>query len=63
MWFGIHFGGWARHSNTPLWLTLDYPEQQKLSDVSAVPYKIDGKYCIPIELPATFDCDELLDSD
>ena len=62
MWFGIHFGGWARHSNTPLWLTLDYPEQQKLSDVSAVPYKIDGKYCIPIELPATLDCDELLDS-
>ena len=62
MWFGIHFGGWARHSNTPLWLTLDYPEQQKLGDVSAVRYKIDGKYCIPIELPARLDCDELLDS-
>ncbi|MCY3900816.1 MAG: hypothetical protein OXF86_19740 [Caldilineaceae bacterium] len=61
-WFGIHFGGWARHSNTPLWLTLDYPEQQKLGDVSAVTYKIDGKYCIPIELPAILDCDELLDS-
>ena len=61
-WFGIHFGGWARHSNTPLWLTLDYPDQQKLGDGSAVWYKIDGKYCIPIELPATLDCDELLDS-
>ena len=61
-WFGIHFGGWARHSKTPLWLTLDYPDQQKLGDGSPVWYKIDGKYCIPIELPATLDCDELLDS-
>ncbi|MDE0197236.1 MAG: hypothetical protein OXK78_03520 [Caldilineaceae bacterium] len=61
MWFGIHLGGWARHSNTPLWLTLDYPDQQKL-DASVVTYKIDGKYCIPIGLPATLDCDELLDS-
>ncbi len=62
MWFGVHFGGWARHSNTPLWLTLDYPDHRKLGDVSAVTYKIGGKYCVPIELPATLDCDELPDS-
>ncbi len=61
-WFGIHFGGWARHSNTPLWLTLDYPEHQKLSDASVVTHKIDGKYCIPIKLPATLERVELPDS-
>ena len=28
-WLGIHFGGWARHYDTSLWLTFEYIEQPK----------------------------------
>ena len=29
MWLDIHFGDWARHRNTPLWLTLDFARSTK----------------------------------
>ena len=61
-WFGIHFGGWARHGDTPLWLSFDYHEQRKLANLTDEVFEIDWKYCIPIALPATVENDAALDS-
>ena len=61
-WFGIHFGGWARHRDTPLWLSFDYHEQRKLANLTDDVFEIDWKYCIPIALPAETENDAALDS-
>ena len=61
-WFGIHFGGWARHRDTPLWLTFEYDERPKLANLTAEVHEVDWKHCIPIDVPATAEHDEVLDS-
>ena len=61
-WFGIHFGGWARHRDTPLWLTFEYNERPKLANLTAEVHEVDWKHCIPIDVPATAEHDEVLDS-
>ena len=61
-WFGIHFGGWARHRDTPLWLTFEYDERPKLANVTDTVHEVDWKHCIPIDVPATAEHDEVLDS-
>ena len=62
-WFGIHFGGWARHRDAPLWLSFDYYEKPKLANLTDDVFEIDWKYCIPIELPITVDYEEVFDSE
>ncbi|MCZ0939674.1 MAG: hypothetical protein OXJ55_13615 [Caldilineaceae bacterium] len=59
-WFGIHYGAWARHRNTPLWLTFDFHERPRLVKVAARTHEVDWKHCIPIDLPATAELDEAL---
>ena len=61
-WFGIHFGGWARHGDTPLWLSFDYHEKPKLANLTDDVFEIDWKYCIPIALPAEAENEAALDS-
>ena len=61
-WFGIHFGGWAQHSDTPLWLKFDYHERPKLAKLTEGVFEIDWKYCVPIDLPADAENDAALDS-
>ena len=61
-WLGIHFGGWARHYDTSLWLTFEYIEQPKQAIMNVDVIEIGGKHCIPIEIPATAEHDEVLDS-
>ena len=61
-WFGIHFGGWAQHSDTPLWLKFDYHERERLANLTERVFEIDWKYCIPIGLPAIVENDAALDS-
>ncbi len=61
-WFGIHFGGWAQHSDTPLWLVFEQQQLPQLAKLAKDLYEINWKYCIPIELPADADSDAALDS-
>ena len=61
-WFGIHFGGWARYRDTPLWLTFEYNERPKLANVTDDIYEVNWKHSIPIDVPATAEHDEVLDS-
>ena len=61
-WFGVHFGGWARHCDTPLWLTFDYSERPKPATVNEKVFKIEGKYCLPIDVPADAENEEALNS-
>ena len=61
-WFGIHFGAWARHRDTPLWLAFDYHEKPKLANLTDDVFEIDWKYCVPIALPSTVENDAVLDS-
>ena len=51
-WLGINFGGWARHRDTPLWLTFEYIERAKQAEMDEDVFEIEGRYCIPIEFPA-----------
>lgn len=60
-WLGIHYGAWARHRNTPLWLTFDFHERPRLAKLAASTHKVDWKHCIPIDLPAKAELDEALD--
>ena len=61
-WFGIHFGGWARHSNTPLWLTFEYNERPEQAKMNEKVFEIEGKYCLPIDVPADAESEEAVDS-
>lgn len=61
-WLGIHFGGWARHSDTPLWLTFEYIEQPKQAKMNVDVIEIGGRHCIPINVPATAEHDEVLET-
>ena len=61
-WFGIHFGAWARHFDTPLWLVFDHHEEPRLANVTAPVHEVNWKYCIPIDVPASAEHDEVLDS-
>jgi len=51
-WLGIHSGGWARHRDTPLWLTFEYIERAKQAEMDEDVFEIEGRYCVPIEFPA-----------
>ncbi len=61
-WLGIHYEAWARHCDTPLWLVFAHPEKQRLSNWTASVHEVDWKLCIPIDVPATAEHDEVLDS-
>ena len=61
-WFGIHFGAWAQHRDTPLWLVFEHHEKPRLSNVTDDVHEIDWKHCIPIDVPATAEHDEVLES-
>ena len=61
-WFGVHFGGWARHSNTPLWLVFDHQEKPRPANMTDTVHEVNWKHCIPIELPADVENDAVLDS-
>ena len=61
-WFGIHFGGWARHCDTPLWLTFEYDERPKLANVTDEIHEVNWKHSIPIDVPAIAEHDEVLES-
>ena len=67
-WFGFILDGWAQHGDTPLWLLFSYDEYEQLQEAGLADAKVvkwrtkDGKYCIPIALPAEVDYDEVLDS-
>ena len=61
-WFGIHIGGWARYSDTPLWLRFDYHERERLASLTNDVFEIDWRYYIPIALPSTLDDEAVLDS-
>ena len=61
-WLGIHYGAWAQHSNTPLWLSFDYHEGPRLAKVTPAAHEVDWKHCIPIDVPATAEHDEVLGS-
>ena len=61
-WFGIHFGGWAQHSDTPLWLVFEQQQLPQLANLAKDLHEINWKYCIPIKLPADADSDAALDS-
>ncbi len=61
-WFGIHYGAWARHWDTLLWLVFAHPEKQRLSDWTDTVHEVSWKLCIPIDVPATAEHDEVLDS-
>ena len=61
-WFGLHFGGWARHRDTPLWLTFEYNERPEQAKMNEKVFEIEGKYCLPIDVPADAESEEALDS-
>ena len=61
-WLGIHYGAWAQHSDTPVWLVFDHNERERLANISAVKHEVDWRHCIPIDVPATAEHDEVLNS-
>ena len=61
-WLGIHFGAWARHCDTPLWLVFDHHEGPRLANVTAFVHRVHWKHCIPINVPATAEHDEVLET-
>ncbi|MDE0634152.1 MAG: PD-(D/E)XK nuclease family protein [Caldilineaceae bacterium] len=61
-WFGIHLGAWARHCDTPLWLVFDYHEEPRLANVTDSVHEVDWRHCIPIDVRATAEHDEVLNS-
>ncbi|MCY4078621.1 MAG: hypothetical protein OXF54_00130 [Caldilineaceae bacterium] len=61
-WLGIHFGAWAGHCDTPLWLVFDHHEGPRLANVTASVHKVHWKHCIPINVPATAEHDEVLET-
>ena len=61
-WLGIHYGAWARHCDTPLWLTFEYNERPEQAKMNEKVFEIGGKYCLPIDVPADAESDKALDS-
>ncbi len=63
-WFGIHSDGWARHRDTPLWLSFheNNREHLKQSDLIDKMVEIEKRFCIPIELPTADQYNEVLNS-
>ncbi len=61
-WFGLHFEGWARHRDTPLWLTFEYNERPEQAKMNERVFEIDGKYCIPIKFPADAESEKAVDT-
>ena len=61
-WFGLHFEGWARHRDTPLWLTFEYNERPEQAKMNEKVFEIGGKYCLPIDVPADAESEKALDS-
>ena len=63
-WFGIHFPAWARHSDTPLWLSFHagLPERLRQAGLADRMIGLEGRFCIPIELPTGVEYDAVLDS-
>ena len=63
-WFGIHFEGWARHSDTPLWLSFhgsNY-EHLKRAEMDKDSFEIEGRHCIPIAMPEAEEYHEVLNA-
>lgn len=63
-WFGIHFPAWARHGDTPLWLSFHagLPERLRQAGLADRMIASEDRYCIPIELPTGVEYDAVLDS-
>ena len=61
-WFGIHFGGWARHRKTPLCLVFDHQEKPRPANTTDTVHEVNWKHCIPIDVPADAENDAVLDS-
>ena len=61
-WLGIHIDAWALHCNTPLWLVFDHHEGPRLANVTASVHEVNWKHCIPIDVPATAEHDEVLET-
>lgn len=61
-WLGIHIVAWARHCDTPLWLVFDHHEGPRLANVTDTVHEVNWKHCIPIDVPATAEHDEVLES-
>ncbi len=63
-WIGIHFPAWARYSDTPLWLSFHagLPERLKQAGLDDKMVALEGRFCIPIELPIGEEYDSVLDS-
>jgi len=61
MWFGADVKAWAEHCITPLWLEFENEEQREVAFVTDVSKKVGWKHCIPINVPATAERDEVLD--
>ncbi len=60
-WLGIHYGAWAEHSDTPLWLAFNHNERARLDNISVAKHEVYWRPCIPIDVPATAERDEELD--
>ena len=61
-WLGLHYGAWARHRDTPLWLTFEYNERPEQTKMNEKVFEIGGKYCLPIDVPADADSEKALES-
>ena len=63
-WFGIHFPAWARHGDTPLWLSFHagLPERLRQAGLADRMVGLEGRFCIPIALPTGVEYDTVLDS-
>ena len=63
-WFGLHLSVWARHSDTPLWLSFweGYREQLKQAKLLDEMTWIDTRACLPIMLPDSKNYYQVLNS-
>ena len=65
LWFGIHIEGWARYSDTPLWLSIN-PKYagEKLAQANLLDMTVElgWRRGLPIALPTGVEYDAVLDS-
>ena len=61
-WLGIHFGAWAHHCDTPLWLVFDHDAKSQLASLTDTAHEVDWRHCVPIYVPATVEHDEVLET-